>query len=99
MKNAIIDPRQDVSQITGWVTNTNQTQPITTVIQNSARVAEVSMTTFPIAAPLFWIACSDDVVADQWYYNTSTQSIAVIPPAPPKPVAADQPSATGVQTV
>lgn len=99
MKNAIIDPRQDVSQITGWVPNTNPPQAIVTAIPNSARVAEVAVTTFPVAEPLFWVVCADDVVADQWYYDTVSQTIIVIPPTPPRPAAADQPVATGVQTL
>lgn len=98
MKYAIIDPRESVTKIIGW-TSTTPPMPISEAIPNSARVAEVADQTFPVAEPLFWIDCADDVVADQWYYDTTTQAIIVIPPAPPKPVAADQPSATGVQTV
>lgn len=98
MKNALIDPRDAVNKIVGWSSTTPPT-PIYEAIPNSARVAEVSDQTFPVAEPLFWVDCADDVVADQWYYDTVTQLIIVIPPAPPKPAAADQPSATGVQTV
>lgn len=99
MKNAIIDPREAVSKVTGWVPNTNPPQPIMEQITNSARISEVVQQPFPVAAPLFWIACDKDVVADQWYYDTVTQAIIVIPSPPPKPAAADQPNATGVQTV
>lgn len=99
MKNAIIDPRQDVYQVTGWVPNTNPPQAIMTVIPNSARVAEVAVTTFPVAEPLFWVECADDVVADQWYYDTANSAIYIIPPAPPQPAAADQPAVSGAQTL
>ena len=82
MKNALIDPRQPVSKVVGWVPNTNPSQPIIEQISNSARVAEVTNTAFPVAAPLFWIVCSDDVIADRWYYDTVDQSIIVIPSIP-----------------
>lgn len=98
MKNAIIDPRQTVYEITGW-TSATPPQPIGQEIPNSARVAEVADQTFPVAEPLFWVVCADDVVADQWYYDTVSQTIIVIPPTPPRPAAADQPVATGVQTL
>ena len=98
MKKAIIDPRESVTKIIGW-TSATPPMPISEAIPDSARVAEIADQTFPVAVPLFWIACADDVIADQWYYDTVTQAIIVIPPAPPKPAAADQPNATGVQTV
>lgn len=99
MKNAIIDPRDPGVQITGWNTSVAPAQPISEAIPNSARVAEVASQTFPVADPLFWTPCADDVVADQWYYDTVTQNILIIPPAPPKPAAADQPVVTGAQTL
>lgn len=39
------------------------------------RVAQVGNTTFPIAPPLFWMPCANDVVADQYYYDPDTQQI------------------------
>lgn len=99
MKNAIIDPRQPVSKITGWVPNTNPPVAITQDIPNSARVAEVAEQTFPVAEPLFWTPCADDVVADEWYYDTVSQTIIVIPSPPPVPAAADQPVVDGAQTL
>jgi hypothetical protein len=98
MKNAIIDPRQPVYKVTGW-TNTTPAVAIMQEIANSARVAEIADQTFPVAEPLFWVDCGDDVVADQWYFDTSDSVIYVIPPAPPRPAAADQPAATGTQTL
>lgn len=96
MKNAIIDPREQVNKIIGWLPNTNPPVAITQEIPNSARVAEVSDQTFPVAAPLFWVSCADNVVADQWYYDTVTQEILVVPAPPP---AGNQPSASGAQTL
>jgi hypothetical protein len=35
------------------------------------RVAQVEpdSQTFPVGQPLFWMACADNVVADEFYYN------------------------------
>lgn len=77
---ALIDPNTSVSYISGW----NNDKPIFTVIQNSARVCEVSATEFPIAPPLAWVPCADNVVADQFYYDTSTQQINPVPEPTPR---------------
>ena len=81
---ALIDPDTSVSYISGW---TQDKKPIFTVIPNSARVCEVVAdgAGFPVAPPLAWIACGADVVADQWYFDTSTQQFIVIPSPPPRP--------------
>jgi len=41
------------------------------------RVAEIvnQGQTFPVAETLFWIACADNVVADQFWYDPSDQQI------------------------
>lgn len=36
------------------------------------RVAEVMSSEFPVAAPLFWVDCPDEVVADMWIYLWQT---------------------------
>lgn len=81
MKNALISPNESpIKYISGW---TIDNEPIYTPIENSCRVAEVSDQTFEIAPPLFWTPCENDVVADQWYYNTGDKEIYPIPePAP-----------------
>jgi hypothetical protein len=99
MKNALIDPRAPVLEVIGW-TDKVPYQPITQNIPNSARVAEVVATTFEVAPPLFWTSCADNVVQDQFYYDTVNQAIYPVPPSPPYPsVSADQPSASGAQTL
>lgn len=61
------------------------------------RVAEVCTTPFEVAAPLFWMACADDVQADIWYYDPADQQIKLTPqPIPPEPV---QPTTDGAQTL
>lgn len=32
------------------------------------RVCQVEQISFEVAQPLFWTSCSDDCVADFWYY-------------------------------
>jgi hypothetical protein len=85
MKNALIAPMQAPVQYTsGWTTDTLP-KPIYTEIANSCRVAQVEIETFEVALPLFWTECSDDVIADQWYYNTSDNKIYPVPESPPAP--------------
>lgn len=48
-------------------------------VQSGYRVAEVSVTSFEVASPMFWMACADDVVADQWWYDPSDSTVKLIP--------------------
>jgi len=61
------------------------------------RVAQVEPDSqiFPVGEPLFWTACADDVVADQFYYNPNTQTILPNPVVP----TLTQPPVEGVQTL
>jgi len=97
MKKALIDPTTQVQEVTGWTLNPDPSVPkylpVLVTIPNSARVAEVIEQPFEVAPPLFWADCADDVVADQWYYNTATQQFIVVPPPAPRP------GTTGTQTV
>lgn len=101
MKNALIDPRQTVTEVTGW-TDKWPYQEIIVVIPNSARVAEVVITPFEVAPPLFWTPCADDVVQDDFYYDTVNQVIYPVPPVPeppPPPPPPSQPDVSGAQTL
>jgi hypothetical protein len=42
------------------------------------RVAQVEQQEFEIAPPLFWVACADYVVADQYWYDPSEEQIKLI---------------------
>lgn len=85
MKNALISPNESpIQYISGW-TETTPPEAIFTQIENSCRVAEVTDVTFPVGDPLFWTPCADDVVADQWYYNTSDKEIYPVPEPAPYP--------------
>lgn len=84
---ALIDPNAPVMQITDWLFHpeTKNYTPVFTEISNSDRVAEVTADEFPVASPLFWVDCADDVVADLWYYNNVDQTILLVPSPPPVP--------------
>lgn len=43
------------------------------------RIAQVVQQSFDIASPLFWVTCSDDTVADQFWYDPSSETIKPIP--------------------
>ena len=73
MKQALISPTEQVYSYTGALLG--------------ERVAETTTTPFEVAPPLFWVACNDDVVADQWYYDPTNFTIDPIPVKPiPPPV-------------
>ena len=46
-----------------------------------ARVAQVCSHPFEVAAPLFWVECPEDCVADFWYFDPQTQSCNELPQA------------------
>lgn len=60
-----------------WVANTTES------IENCQRVAQVELTQFDVAPPLFWIDCPNNCVADQWYYKDGV--VAVKPQDVPQP--------------
>ena len=93
MQKAIIDPRVTVYRVTGYAPDGSD---IVQQIPDSARVAEVTDVEFPVAEPLFWVACPDEAKADQWYYDT-VQKVCLQIPSPPAPE--DQPAVNGAQTL
>ena len=71
MKKALICPNEPVNFFDG---------------KTGYRIAqtEPSENIFSVADPLYWIDCADEVIADQWYYDTSNQIIKLIPMPEPK---------------
>lgn len=69
MKEALISPTEKVYKYDGTLLGD--------------RVAEVTTSPFEVAPPLFWIACPDTCVADQWYYDGSTCQPIPAKPVPP----------------
>lgn len=97
---ALISPSEaPISYISSWNTGTPPT-PVYSTYLSSCRVAQVEPDdqTFPVGGDLFWTSCADNVVADQYYYDTVSLVINPIVNAP-KVAAADQPVATGTQTL
>jgi hypothetical protein len=80
MKEALISPTEKVYKYDGTLLGD--------------RVAEVTTQPFEVAPPLFWTACADNVVADQWYYDTTTYAIDPIPtpPVPPPKAPGEAPT-------
>lgn len=96
MRNALISPNEQVQYISGWV---DYKTPIYSVIPGAQRIAEVADTEFPVAPPLYWEPCTDNVVADQWYWDPEQLTAIEVPAAPPPPVPQDQPVVNGAQTI
>ena len=99
---ALISPNEaPITYIASYTTATPP-QPVYATYPNSCRVAQVEPDAdiFPVGEPLFWTACADNVVADQFYYDTVNKVINPIvnAPAPPKTAAPDQPATTGTVT-
>lgn len=97
MKKALISPNEaPIKYISGW-TATKPYQAVYSNYADSCRVAEVVSQEFEVAEPFFWVDCADDVVADQFYYDTVDQTIKPIVNEPkPEPV---QPESNGTQTL
>ena len=94
MKKALISSNESsIKYISGW---TGSIQPIFSNYPNSCRVAEICDAEFEVAPPLFWVDCADDIVADQFYYDTETKEILPIVNEPSPAVT--QPITSGLQT-
>jgi len=61
MKSALISPNEKVTDYLGNV---------------GERIAQVEEQPFEVALPLFWVECSNECVADVWwYYEGACQAI------------------------
>jgi hypothetical protein len=67
--------------------------------QTGYRVAQVESdeNIFSVAQNLFWVDCADDVVADQFWFDPSDQTIKTLPLSTPESV--DQPVSQGAETL
>jgi hypothetical protein len=99
---ALIDPNASVSYIVSWSFFNNQYYPNYQTYPDSARVCQVEPDNqiFPVADPLYWEDCPDNIIADQYWFNLVTKEYAEVQNAPmPKQVAENQPVANGLQEV
>jgi hypothetical protein len=97
---ALISPSESpIRYISSWNIGVTPIEPVYKIYPNSCRVAQVEpdANIFPVAEPLFWTDCADDVVADWFYYNTVDSNIYPIVNAPIPAEA--QPQTTGTQSV
>ena len=51
------------------------------------RVADTASVPFPVAQPLYWVECADNVNRNDWYFQTETQSCQ-LKPVEPMPIEA-----------
>lgn len=72
MKNALISPEESVYSYDGELLG--------------QRIAEVEQQPFEVALPLYWIECSDEVTADDWYFNAQTNLCELKPVQPVAPI-------------
>jgi hypothetical protein len=54
-------------------------------IENGYYVVQVQEQDFPVAEPLFWLDCADNIIAYEYYYQPDTQQFILVPPPPPMP--------------
>lgn len=71
MKNALISPKEQAYSYDG--------------ILLGQRIAEVADVAFEVALPLHWIECADDVTAQDWYFNSYTNTCELKPISPEIP--------------
>jgi len=81
---ALIDPTTSVNYVSAWRTTTTPYEPISATYPNSARVCQVEPNDaiFDVAEPYFWTDCADNVVADQFWYDTVNKVINPVVNAP-----------------
>ena len=67
-------------------------------VHNGYRIAQVepAESIFGVAEPLYWADCNDDVVADQWYFDTNDNTIKEV--SKPQPMM-PQPKSSGAQVI
>jgi hypothetical protein len=83
---ALISPNEQSRYISSW----NGGTPVFTVV--GERVAEVAEVAFPVAEPLFWVDCPNNLDADKYGYLNG--DFILIPPN----VLPTQPLTQGTQT-
>lgn len=80
MKKALVSPMENAYQVKEWIKDGDSYTPVSERV--GSRVAGVEETVFPVAEPLFWMDCADDVVQDRYFYDDTTKEIKPIEDAP-----------------
>ena len=68
---ALISPNEEAWSISTMTESGSMTPPVLL----GQRVAQVSAAEFPVAPPLFWMACGNDVRAETHYYDSNAKQI------------------------
>ena len=87
MKAALISPDEPVYSYDG------------TYLGERVAQVEPPQNVFPVADPLFWVSCADDVVQDKFYWNGSACIAIPQPPIPAAQQVATVVAGTGGPTV
>lgn len=69
----LIDFYDNIINVEGIIESVNIGKGV--IIPNGARIAEISENQFEVAPPLFWVNCNTSVNANDYYYDTSDNSI------------------------
>jgi hypothetical protein len=88
MKKALISPNEtQIEYVSSWVLVDGEYTPVMTHIDDACRVAQVVEINeeFPISPPLYWTDCDDNVKADDYYFNTTNNTIVQLPESAPRP--------------
>jgi hypothetical protein len=66
---ALVSPNESFNLT--WISAWEDDTPVYSEILDCQRVAEVELDdkTFEVAPRLHWVDCSDDCIADQWYFK------------------------------
>lgn len=78
---ALISPSETVYYIKAVTTTNTETNTETTEyvgggeIPNGVRIADISETEFQVGGNLYWVECNTSVNADDYYYDTSDNTI------------------------
>jgi hypothetical protein len=82
-KKALISTIEtDIQYISSWTTTDGVHEPVYTAIDNAQRVAQVEdeANIFDLdGTVMYWLDCSDNIKADDYYYNTLTSTITAMP--------------------
>lgn len=80
MKKALICPNEPVNFFDG---------------KTGYRIAqtETAENIFPVADPLYWVDCADEVMSDFWYFDPADSAIKAVPVPPPPIKISGTPSA------
>jgi hypothetical protein len=98
MKKALINPNQNAYHIVSWTLDNNKNYiPVSEMYENGFYVCEVCDSEFPVCEPIYWVDCDDNIIAYEYYLDTTDNLIKIIENAP-KPQL-EQPVSEGTQTL